>query len=313
MTDNETNATGRSVHQSIKTLEDAVGTFLADWDDYRARRKFGKGGGGEERIAASDLSPMFRKLKAAHDASTGNAKKVPRKEYERKVRQDNCRDEIEETHESYGLVQFARDYSSGQRLFGSSVVHQNIFSLHILRGKRCATDSGERFYSDGRVPIVEVVMTPAQFVEMITTMNSGDGIPCTIKSVEGVRMDYTPDDSGSELKVMSDLFKERLAKTVKDLAEHDAALGSLLDKKTFTKADKDQIRGTVHAAFRLLDDSAPFVVKVFGEHVEKMAAKGKLEVEAFIATALHRVGIRAIHDAGGTLLLGTGEEETKKL
>jgi hypothetical protein len=57
--------------------------------------------------------------------------------------------------------------------------------------------------------------------------------------------------------------------------------------------------------------SAPFVIKVFGEHVEKAAAKGKLEVEAFIATALHKVGIRAIRDAGGTLLLGDGGDEKK--
>ena len=124
-------------------------------------------------------------------------------------------------------------------------------------------------------------------------------------------MDRTPDDAGSELKVMSDLFKERLATVVKALTAHDDGLGTLLEKKAFTKADKEQIRSAVHAATRLLNDSAPFVIKVFGEHVEKAAAKGKLEVEAFIATALHKVGIRAIRDAGGTLLLGSGEDEKK--
>jgi len=206
-------------------------------------------------------------------------------------------------------VQISRGSSSGQRLFGSSVMHQHVFTLRVLRGMRVATDHGERFSSDGRVPIVEVALTPAQFVEMITTMNSGEGIPCTIEHVEGVRMDRTPDDAGSELKVMSDLFKERLAGVVKELDAHDASLGTLLEKKTFTKADKEQIRSVVNAAARLLSDSAPFVVKTFGEHVEKAAAKGKLEVEAFIATALHKVGIKAIRDAGGTLLLGSGEDE----
>jgi len=147
---------------------------------------------------------------------------------------------------------------------------------------------------------------------MITTMNSGEGIPCTIENVEGVRMDRTPDDAGSELKVMSDLFKERLAGVVKELNAHDEGLGVLLEKKTFTKEDKKQIRGIVNDAARLLSDSAPFVIKTFGEHVEKAAAKGKLEVEAFIATALHRVGVKAIRDAGGTLLLGAGEESAKK-
>lgn len=299
------NKTGRSVHQSIKTLEDAVGTFLADYDDYRARQKKLSDG----RLAASDLAPMFHKLKAAFQAATGNSEKVPRKDYERKVQRSYRGDEIEETHESYGLVQISRVASTPVRLFGSSVEHQNFFTLKILRGKRIASDTGERFWSDGRVPVVEVSLTPAQFVEMITTMNSGEGIPCTLEHVDGVRMDRTPDDAGSELKVMSDLFKERLATVVKELDAHDKALEALLEKKAFTKEDKKQIRSTVNTAARFLNDSAPFVIKVFGEHVEKAAAKGKLEVEAFIATALHKVGIKAIRDAGGTLLLGDGKDE----
>jgi hypothetical protein len=72
------------------------------------------------------------------------------------------------------------------------------------------------------------------------------------------------------------------------------------------------IRSVVRAAARLLDDNAPFVIKTFGEHVEKAAAKGKLEVEAFITTALHKIGVKAVRDAGGTLLLGAGEESAKK-
>lgn len=311
-TDNE-NTTGRSVHQSIKTLEDAVGTFLADLKDYRARRKLSKHGGGDNgEITANDLWSMLGKLDAAFRASTGNAKEVPRKSYERKSQQSCRGDEIEETHESYGLVQVNRSQSGHYRLFGSSVEHQNYFTMRVMRGKRIAGDTGERFSTDGRVPIIEFSMTSAQFVEMITNQNSGEGVPCTLEYVEGVRMDHTPDDAGSELKVMSDLFKERLTKVVGELDAHDAGLGVMLEKKTFTKADKEQIRGAVNAAARLLSESAPFVIKIFGEHVEKAAAKGKLEVEAFIATALHRVGIQAIRDTGGTLLLGSGEDEKPK-
>jgi len=312
MTTDDKNTTGRSVHQNIKPLADAVGTFLADYEEYRVRQKTAKYSAGEERMAASDLAPMLRKLNAAFDAHTGNAKKVPRKEYERKTQARHGGDEVEETHESYGLVQINRGSSSGQRLFGSSVSHQHVFTLRVLRGLRRAADYGERFSSDGRVPIVEIAMTPAQFVEMITTQNSGEGVPCTIEYVEGVRMDRTPDDAGSELKVMSDLFKERLAKTVKELNAHDDTLEALLSKKTFARADKDMIRSVVRAAARLLDDNAPFVIKTFGEHVEKAAAKGKLEVEAFITTALHKIGVKAVRDAGGTLLLGAGEEADAK-
>lgn len=305
--DDKTNTTGRSVHQSVKTLEDAVGTFLADFKNYAQGQK--ESPYGNTRLA-NDMHSMLGKLRAAYNAHRGEAKEIPRSPYERKVQQRTGGDgnEIEETHESYGLVQINRS-SGGGRMFGSSVEHQNVFSLRILRGARLVRSTGEDFRADGRVPIVDVQLTPAQFVEMITTMNSGDGIPCTLNYVEGVKMDPTPDDAGSELRAMVDLFKDRVADVMAEMHKKDAAVDALLEQKTFTKADKAALRATIHSAVRLLDESAPFILKVFGENVEKAAAKGKLEVEAFIATALHRVGIKAIRDAGGTLLLGEGEDK----
>ncbi len=307
------NTTGRSVHQSVKPLEDAVASFITDIDarlEQQMRSEKAKDGR-SGWYSIKDVGVPLEKLRAAYLACRGEAPEVPRKPYERKVQRDNVRDvELEETHESYGLAQISR-VSGNARLFGSSVRHQHFFRFRIHRARRVATPHGEHFYTDHRVPIIEVSLSPAQFVELITTMNIGDGIPCTINEVEGVHMDPTPDDAGSELKLMVEMFEDRIVETVDKLREHDDSLHVLLNKKSFTKEDKAKIHGIVHTARRLLDDSAPFILKVFGEHAEKMVAKGKLEVESFITLALQKAGIKAIRDSGGNLLLGSGDAEGK--
>lgn len=125
-------------------------------------------------------------------------------------------------------------------------------------------------------------------------------------------MDSVPPDAGSELKVMADTFKHKISRAMAAMHEQEALLATLLQKKTLTSDDKKTIASAIREAVRLLDDAAPFILQTFGENVEKMVAKGRLEVESFIQLALHRVGIKAVHDSNGVLLLGTGQEATTK-
>lgn len=290
---------------SSSSLEDAVATFIADVEEQLDRQE--KDTGHRNHYNLSNISGPLRKLRAAYQESTGTAPSVPRNPYKRKVKTGVGReDEIEETHESYGLIQINRTQSGGARLFGSSVRHGNYFRLSIFHGKRVMTTFGEHFWDDGRVPIVDVYLSPAQFVEMITVQNVGSGSPCTISSIGGVPMDPVPEDAGSEIKLTVEMFRERLDDTIAKLRAHDRDLHKILEKKTFTKDDKKEIAGIVHAARRLMDDSAPYAMKLMGEYTEKLVAKGKMEVDSFVQLAINRAGIKAIRDSGGTLLLGEG-------
>lgn len=287
------------------SLEESVATFIADVEEQLDRQE--KDTGHRSHYNLSNIAGPLRKLRAAYQASTGTAPSVPRNPYERKVRTGAGREnEIEETHESYGLIQINRTQSSGARLFGSSVRHGNYFRLSIFHGKRVMTPFGEHFWEDGRVPIVDVYLSPAQFVEMITAQNIGSGSPCTLSSIGGVPMDPVPDGAGSEIKLTVEMFRERLDETIAKLRTHDRDLHKILEKKTFTKDDKKSIADIVHAARRLMDDSAPYAMKMMGEHTEKLVAKGKMELDSFIQLAINRAGIKAIRDGGGTLILGEG-------
>lgn len=303
------NETGRSIHQNTRTLEEAVEHFIADVEEQLERQE--KDTGHRSHYNLSNISGPLRKLRAAFASHMGRAPEVPRSPYARTSKKTSGglnEKDVEERHESYGLVHISR-VQGGRRLFGSSVNHQHYFVLRILRGRRVMTTHGENYWDDHRVPIVEIALSPAQFVEMITSQNLGSGVPCTLMDVEGVPMDPTPDNSGSEIKMTVEMFEDRLVEMVDELREHDKNLHKLLEKKTFNKDDKEQIQRVVTKVRRLMDDSAPHAMKLMGEHTEKLIAKGKMELDAFIQLAINRAGIKAIKDNNGTLMLGSGDED----
>lgn len=301
------NETGRSIHQNTRTLEEAVEHFIADVEEQLERQE--KDTGHRSHYNLSNISGPLRKLRAALASHTGQAPEVPRKPYKRTTKVGAGREnEIEERHESFGLVNVSR-VQGYSKLWGSSVRHHYYFRLQVLRAKRVVTGTMEHFWDDGRVPIVEISLSAAQFVEMITSQNIGSGVPCTISYVEGVPMDEVPEGAGSDLKLMVEMFEDRMVETVDAVRKSDDELAGLLDKKSFTIADKQKIREAVHAARRLIDENAPFILKTFGEHAEKMLARSKMEIDAFIQLAINRAGIKAIKDNNGTLMLGSGDED----
>ena len=93
-----------------------------------------------------------------------------------------------ETHESYGMVQFSRmSCSPASPLFGSSVRHSNLICLRINKARKYRDFQQDRYMSDGTV--CEVWMSPTQFAEAITAFNVGDGVPATLRMVQGDEFD----------------------------------------------------------------------------------------------------------------------------
>jgi hypothetical protein len=310
MANKNKNDSKRVNHRNTKTLEEAVAHFIADVKNRLDERE--KSVHPKSWFPLTDIQPYLDRLEAAYKDRVGDVEEIPRQPYDRSVKKDGVTGaRVIEKHESYGLISISR-VSGGRRLFGSSVQHQHFFQLRIYRGQRESGEWGEHFRTDGRVPIVEVHLSPAQFVEMITTMNMGEGGPCTISNVEGIYMETTPQDAGSELKLMAEIFEERLVDTVDSMRAKLKELDKLLEKKSFTKEDKANIRNILNAGVRVMADNAPHTLKVFGEHTEKMVAKGKLEVESFVMLAIQKAGIKSIKDNNGNLILGSGDGENRK-
>lgn len=153
-------------------------------------------------------------------------------------------------------------------------------------GSGCPANGGERFLPSSLTPIVQVSLSPAQFVEVITTQNQGGGIPCTIDAVEGVRLDPPPSDMENELQKIRKAFRKRLTEGFEELDQGLATLEEHLGKKTLTKADRDAIRSIVLKLARLLKEGAPHTLKMFSEATERHIVKGKQELESYVETML---------------------------
>lgn len=223
------------------------------------------------------------------------------------------------THESYGQVSFSRIQSTGgRRLYGSSLAsHLTTVRLRIARSGRRHGLSQDWFHERER--IVEVELSAAQFAELLTTMNAGAGVPCTIVSLGRDRMEEPPPVE-TEAEAVRTGFHEDMARIVAETKAWRAEVMTALDgAKGITKATRDLVTKGVDRVVQHLAANAPFVVESFQEASARVVSAAKAEVDAFMlhnviqAGLAHVRGLNAAQPDDGrhvidTNLLGTGKD-----
>lgn len=85
------------------------------------------------------------------------------------------------THPAYGCVSLSRiTCSPPQQLFGSHAKHSHFISLKIKRAER--QSNGDFDFIFGRNELIEIYLSGTQLGDLLTSMNVGERIPCTIVS-----------------------------------------------------------------------------------------------------------------------------------
>ena len=109
-------------------------------------------------------------------------------------------EEPKEKHPAYGMVGFYRVSGNPGRLFGSSLKnHESYIALRIGTGERIHSNGWDRYYGSLRGEHVEVMLSSAQFAELLTSMNVGNGVPCTIAYLGGKKVERAPEDAEIEV------------------------------------------------------------------------------------------------------------------
>lgn len=201
---------------------------------------------------------------------------------------------IEENHPSYGMISFSRCQGNPGRLFGSSLeAHQSYISLSIKTATRIHENGYDRYYSTFRGDIVQLDLSAAQFAELITTLNVGLGVPCTLRYINKTKVEPPPDVEIEAEKIRSS-FKEDVERHTQILKQEIIGLKDLLEKKTLTKQD----RATIFKKFKDLinkwDDSAPFMLSQFEEATDRVVQQAKSEIDAFVTNNIMLEGLKAI-------------------
>jgi hypothetical protein len=88
------------------------------------------------------------------------------------------RDEATYTHPAYGQVSVS-NVSGGIYLYGSDFHHQNYVALRINRSELNRNLSND--WPHAREELVEIAMSESQWATLVSSMNRGEGVQCTLQ------------------------------------------------------------------------------------------------------------------------------------
>lgn len=210
------------------------------------------------------------------------------------------KDDDFEKHPGFGLVGFSRVSGNPGKLFGSNLEsHGTYISLSIHQAKR-SHDLGQDFVMADRseLGVIEVHLSAAQFAELLTSMNIGDGVPCTIHRRDGRTVEEIPTGEQSEPERIQDAFEAKVAGIVEKLKGGvKEGRESLLAKGPILRKEREHIAKVLEWLLREVESNMPFHLRQFQESTERTTTQAKAEVDAFVTTAAINLGIEQLAQA----------------
>lgn len=212
-------------------------------------------------------------------------------------------EETVEKHESYGMVGINRTQSSGTHLFGSIMNHHSFITLTIKHAS-VRRHLAQDWYSAESLPIVEIEMSHTQFAELITSPGIGDGVPCTIRGLNGKMVEECPAPEAMASKYADDL-KKTTASTVVQLRDMIEQLSETLlpGNKALGKKELGVLLQGIKSAMQSVTDSIPFIEQSFNEEMEDQKNKAIGEMEAVATHLIMKTGLNALAQANQKALM----------
>lgn len=105
-----------------------------------------------------------------------------------------------------------------------------------------------------------------------------------------------------DVKVEADLIRAQFAKDVQAqldaLQPAVAEIAEVIAKKSLTNDDRAKVRAALGQFTRLFSGTAPFMLEQFEEATQRITTTAKIEVDAFMTTAITAAGLKAISERG---------------
>lgn len=213
----------------------------------------------------------------------------------------------EMTHPSWGMISFSRVTSSGgdgNRLFGSALAdHPSSIVLRIRRATRDHALSRDWFSGRGE-SLVEVELSPTQFAQLLTTMNVGDGVPCTIRRTAADGRVPDPPVEPLERERVQDGFTAAMAEIAQDLKAAAKEANVILTKKTaVTATDRKVLATRIAQIIQEVESNIPFALRQFNAATDKVTTAAKADIDAFVTTAVTLLGFEKLDELRAALQL----------
>lgn len=214
------------------------------------------------------------------------------------------------THPSFGQIRFSRVQGHAE-FYGSELAQDHYIVMEVKQSEVQRTLTCDWNFAHG-LPLIELRMSSMQFSELITSLNQGSGVPCTIEMLDKKKVEQYP-VTESRKEFVHRKFKERMLEFTKTLREKQNRVKELTAKKTLSKADQSELNFLVEWLTTEVANNIPFFAECFQETMDEVVMEAKMEVENAIQHKITTLGLEELHKQNGVLSIKQeGSEGEKK-
>ena len=200
-------------------------------------------------------------------------------------------------HEPFGLVELSRVSTNiyhKANMFGCDYHPSNVVQLRISKNNILGYDRvmGARPLSDHTIKdCIEINMSFSQWGELLSSMNYGCGVPCTVSRWGEERIEpYREPLVGQYEYEYSKLTRELQSQSEK-YESAKKTISELIDK--LPKKKQNEIMSVLSQLEKSITDVVPFLTKQAAEVSEKIVSKAKTEINAYMDMASAQLNANA--------------------
>lgn len=194
-------------------------------------------------------------------------------------------------HPSFGMLSISRIHGQSGYLFGTEIQADNFIEL-TLSNASLERDLTNDWFHQGKT-LFRVKMSPNQFAELMTNLNTSPGVPVTIEGVCGERIEQCS-DMESKKDYTHRMFRQRMANWIADINKRSKEAERIINKKTLTKDDQRDLKLFYDSIISEVKSNIPFFAKCFQEVMDKVVLDAKTEIDNALMQAVVSAGIKVL-------------------
>lgn len=197
-----------------------------------------------------------------------------------------------ESHPSFGQVSIHRTTSNQANvLYGCGVRHYSSITIRVSRSERRHRHHCDSYYAKER--LIEFEMSPDQFANLITSMNLGDGVPCTLRWLPGTGM-CPPIELINKREQLTNEFDAHISAISDELQALCKEAEDIAARPSVGKGERSAFAERLNRVLRKLAMDTPFIAKQFDEAMDGIVQETKAEAEAYASNLIRETGLAAM-------------------
>lgn len=220
--------------------------------------------------------------------------------------QDGPMEGTRKSHPAFGVLRFSRVSGGSGNLYGSEINHNSYIKMELQPSEEVRSLSHTWYFGQSKC-LVQVDMSAAQFAELISSLNVGSGVPCTIRYMNGIgHIPEIADDGDTFHEQIKNDIKDKTHVIVDTAVALEKELAKMLAESKLPKVKQEALRGLCAKITMELRSNMPYILEQYQEGAEKIGAKAKAELDAFYTHQITKLGLDTLRklneEVGGTAI-----------